>query len=300
MSQAPCNPANNQPVNPRSDDIHEPHSESRPEGRRRIRGRISLRFLKRAHAAGLPAAVGLAVLGLAACGPGGPPRESGVTGTTPPAQATVAVEGEAADVVPPDLGDGHLPAPLEQIQETSARLFETVPAGDREAVDRAVETVERSRREWAETSDYADVPEELRDAVALRVRELREAAATGEKRPTLRAANNLEMAVLDLYEFYHLDMPADLGRLEVAERDLLLDTAAHDPAAAQETVVQIGSLWAGLRPTVEQMGDAKLAAELDTVVTSQQQAAAKGDLATLDRLANQALDVIGRMEAQTS
>ncbi len=248
----------------------------------------------------LTAVIGSFALVLAGCGAGAGQESAGSASPSAAPEPTVAVAGDTAEVVPPALAPGHLPPELERIEDGATRLFRIAPEGDWSVVAGEVESVERAWREWTGTPGYQDVPMELRDAVALRVRELSEEAAARQEPPILRAANNLQMAVFDLYEFYHLSLPPDLGRLEVAERNLLLDTASGDLLAARETQAGIGPLWRRVRSSIVQMEGGDLAAELDAVLARQRQAAEDGDVGKLEATADAALDLIDRMEGLAS
>jgi hypothetical protein len=66
----------------------------------------------------------------------------------------------------------------------------------------------------------------------------------------MQAANDLSAAVVDLFTVYQLIVPADLGRLDVLERQVVLDAAAPDLLATADSLAQVNTVWALFRPSI--------------------------------------------------
>ncbi len=222
-------------------------------------------------------------------GPSAPP---------PPTPTPVPeVSGTVEDVVPPDLATGVVPASLDRMQEKADQLFVAVPAKDWARVHELVASIEDAWHEWLGTSDAQRVPEDLKDGVDLRLQDLKDSETKELEAPILRAANNLQMAILYVVEVYRPALPTSVGRLQVAERNILLDVASGDTLAASETLAGAEALWQELEVRVRDAGGDQVADQLSAVLDRQQKAADNGDADALKKGAEEAQDLIDRIQA---
>jgi len=117
----------------------------------------------------------------------------------------------------------------------------------------------------------------LGDALA----ELKYAAAQRNSPATLRAANNVSAAAVDLYEYYHPAIPPDLRRLEILEGRILIDLGYNAIDSISATLSRANSVWQRLRPIVLAHTDEKAVQTVGHELDLQKAALAVHDLTRL-------------------
>jgi hypothetical protein len=125
---------------------------------------------------------------------------------------------------------------------------------------------------------------------------LKEAAAARNAPATMRAANDVDAATIDLVEFFHPAVPPDLHRLAVQERSILLDawSGALDPAA--DTLAEVRHTWYRVRPKVVYYSSEEAALAFDYAIADQQTALNANEPIRLADSAGIALITIQEME----
>jgi hypothetical protein len=115
-------------------------------------------------------------------------------------------------------------------------------------------------------------PQPFQEALDSALDRLRQASSAKEATDTLQAANDLSAAVIDLFSIYHPAVPADIGRLDVIERQLVLDVAANDFTAAADSLAKIDAIWARLKPAILAHKGADVATQFDASLAAQRAA----------------------------
>ncbi|MGE5296559.1 MAG: hypothetical protein ACM3VT_17200 [Solirubrobacterales bacterium] len=155
----------------------------------------------------------------------------------------------AADVVQPT---------LLRIGEETEQIVGLVPAGDWPQIDRYVGDIDAAWKDY--TNEEAEnepqfVPlsppaATLESNVAEAVSRLRDAATKQDAGATTKAAKDLNKAVTDLYEYYHVAAPPDLHTLETLERQMLVEVSSGSFNSAANTLQRAGEVWRGIQPTI--------------------------------------------------
>jgi hypothetical protein len=99
-----------------------------------------------------------------------------------------------------------------------------------------------------------------------------------------------------MFALYHPKVPADIGRLDVLERQVILDIAAQDYSAAETSLVKTKSVWEEVKPSVLEHDGKNAAAEFDASLAAQESALNDKDDAVLRNEANNALEIVDEME----
>jgi len=76
-------------------------------------------------------------------------------------------------------------------------------------------------------------------------------------------------AIVDLFTVYRPAMPADVGRLDVIGRQVGLDAAAHDVAAAADDLARMDAVWARLKPAIPSNPGAEVVAKFEKSLAAQ-------------------------------
>jgi len=133
--------------------------------------------------------------------------------------------------------------------------------------------------------------QELDAAVAA----LYDAGAARDPTRTMKAANDISAAALDLFEYYHPTDGPDMRRLAVLQRRVLIDSAAGDLNSASKTLSNLDQMWQRVRPSVETRTDAEVVQALQDNIAAQRAALATGDRAALTASAQDTLSLIDQM-----
>ena len=102
--------------------------------------------------------------------------------------------------------------------------------------------------------------------------------------------------MIDLYDTYHPPEPTDLGRLDVLERQVILDVNAKDFAAAASTLAKINTTWERVKPFMLAHKGAEIAAQFDKSLAVQAAALKAQDGNALKDEAINALELVDALE----
>jgi hypothetical protein len=125
---------------------------------------------------------------------------------------------------------------------------------------------------------------------------LRAAAAAQAKGATMRAANDVDAAALDLFEYYNPAIPSDLHRLRVLEQRVVLDATDGRIDAVAATLKEARDAWRRVRATVTANSSPSVTAAFETNLRAQEAALRRGDSEELAAQARQAMDLIQGMQ----
>jgi hypothetical protein len=113
---------------------------------------------------------------------------------------------------------------------------------------------------------------------------------------TMQGSNDVSAAVVELFALYNPVTPADIGRLDVLERQVILDVAAQDYPAAMETMAKTRSVWENVKPSVLQHEGKDLAAQFDASLEAQAAALDSKEADALTREVSDALELVDALE----
>lgn len=202
--------------------------------------------------------------------------------TRPTPAPNVTLSGEAVAVAQPvPTKKGRTPAALARIQDRAEDILAQVP---RQAWSKVAGDLGAIRTSWRALEPQATedgVPEQLRDEMVLAISHLGDNVRAHEREGTLRTANNLAAAALDVVAVYEPTLPADVSRLTIFERQLAIDAEDGNAVAATETLAALSADWGRVEPLVETHGGAHQAAAMDTLLDEQRTAAAAQNFAAL-------------------
>ena len=195
-----------------------------------------------------------------------------------------------------DTKPGTVPAPVSTIEAQVQDIFDMVPGGDWEKVAADVAAIDQAWKAYQPQATSDKVPQLFQEALTGALQRLQTAAAAKEAAGTLQAANQLSAATIDLFTVYYPTTPTDLGWLDMLERQVLLDVAGTDFAAATDSLAKISAIWARLKPAVVAHNGADTAAQFENSLATQQKALDEEDAATLTAEANSGLELVDALE----
>lgn len=190
-----------------------------------------------------------------------------------------------------------VPDKLQKMEAKAEDIIDIVPAGSWDSIATDVTTIRHAWKAYKPQASVDGATQAMTDALASAINRLK-AAATKMKPPaTMQAANDVSSAVIELFDLYNPTIPADIGRLDVIERQVVLDTAATDFAAAGDSLVRANDVWANVRPSVLAHNGSALATDFQNSLDAQQLALGSQNAAALTPEAQAALELVDALES---
>ncbi|MGO9570473.1 MAG: hypothetical protein ACLP5H_23325 [Desulfomonilaceae bacterium] len=197
---------------------------------------------------------------------------------------------------PTSAATGTVPTNLLKIDEQSEDIIDTVPGGDWAKVNQDVASIVRL---WASYQSHAakeGVGESLQKTFSSTLTRLQTASASEDASGTMQAANDLSGVVMDLFDAYHPAIPADIGRLDVLERQIILDTAANNFEAATRSLAKVNAVWDRVKPSVLKHNGGAVAARFETSLVAQGNALKARDAKALTAETKNGLEIVDALE----
>lgn len=191
---------------------------------------------------------------------------------------------------------GVVPDALAKIEGEAEHIFDVVPNGDWAAVAKSITTVTAAWQAYQPQAAKAGVTPALEHPFVTAFAQLQKAAGAQDQQAAMQAANNLSAAVVDMFDIYHPAIPADIGRLDMLERQIKLDVTANDYTAADKTFAQIQEIWARVKPSIVEHKGAEAAKQYDDNIAAQAAALKSQDGGKLSTEAQTGLDIVDRLE----
>jgi hypothetical protein len=189
-----------------------------------------------------------------------------------------------------------VPDSLQTIEAQAEDIIDLVPGGSWAKVNGDVAAVAEAWKAYQGQAATDGAPQAFQDALASALDHLQKASSAKDATGTMQAANDLSAAVVDLFSVYHPAVPADLGRLDVLERQVVFDVAAKDFTADADGLAKVDAIWARLKPSILEHNGAEVAKQFDASLTAQQAAWKGKDTAALMAEANKALEIVDALE----
>ena len=112
----------------------------------------------------------------------------------------------------------------------------------------------------------------------------------------MQGSNDVSAAVVELFALYGPKVPADIGRLDVLERQVILDVAAKDYAAATKSLATTMSVWREVKPSVLEHNGKDVAAQFDASLEIQAVAVDSKNDEQLTNEARNGLEIVDALE----
>jgi hypothetical protein len=125
---------------------------------------------------------------------------------------------------------------------------------------------------------------------------LKYAAATRDAKGTMRAANDLSGAAVELIGHYNPARPSGINRLAVFQRQIVLDAADGDLADVSTNLSRVRSTWDRVRPAILANAGDTVVNGFDQLIAEQEAALQARNRAALTSSAETALRMINQMQ----
>jgi hypothetical protein len=190
-----------------------------------------------------------------------------------------------------------LPGPLQTIEAQAEDIIDIVGGGDWASVQADVAAVAAAWKVYQAQAAADGAPQVIQDALAGELSRLQQRSSANDAPGTLQAANDVSAVLMDLYTVYSPAVPADVGRLDVFERQVLLDAGADDLRAAANSLARVDTIWARVKPLALENKGADVAARFDASLAEQRAAWESKDGAAIAAAANKGLELVDALES---
>lgn len=202
----------------------------------------------------------------------------------------------AACGVLPASNSSAVPRDLQAMEEAAEDIIDFVPRGDWERVATDVTDMAAAWKAYQPVAAQVGASQELQDALTSALTELQTAAASQDPAATMQASNDVSAAVIEMFALHSPKIPVDIGRLDVIERQVILDIARQDYAAAEASLANARSAWESVKASVLDHNGQQVADQFEASLAAQASALAARDTAALTREASNALEIVDSLE----
>lgn len=200
--------------------------------------------------------------------------------------------GEAVTQAAPD----SVPAALSTIEADAEDIIDFAPQGDWARIPKDTTDMQAAWQLYLPQAAQDGAPQEVQSAMTAALEHLQTATKAQDAAATMQAANDVSAAVVELFALYASAIPADIGRLDVLGRQIILDVARDDWAKAEQTLAQTSEVWQRVKPSaLEQKGD-EAVAEYDASLAAQGDWLKAKDIEKLTSEATNGLEIVDALE----
>lgn len=213
---------------------------------------------------------------------------------------TACAPKSVAPAVTPTAGPvsatGVVPSSLVTIEAAAEDIIDFAPSGSWDKISKDVTDIASAWKSYQPQADQAGASQQIQDAMSSALAKLQSASASKDAEATMQASNDVSAAVVELFALYSPKVPADIGRLDVLERQVILDVAAKDYTAADSILKKTKSVWEDVKPSVLEHKGQDVATQFETSLQKQEDALTSKDDASLTNAARDGLEIVDALE----
>ena len=191
---------------------------------------------------------------------------------------------------------GTVPDSLATIEAQAEDIIDITPGGAWENINADIDAISEAWKNYQPQAKKDDATQAMLDSFDSAFSNLQMAASDQDKAGTMQASNDISAVVVDLFDLYHPAIPADVGRLDVLERQVVFDTAVGNFNAVNDDLANIDKIWETLKPSVLAHDGQEAADQFEAILSTQAEAVDEKDSDTLTREARNALELVDVME----
>jgi len=197
---------------------------------------------------------------------------------------------------PTSAPSGVVPNALVTIETAAEDIIDLAPGGTWDAIGKDVTDIANAWKSYETQAGKDGVSQELQDAMISAIGNLQTASAAKDAAATMQGSNDVSAAVVEMFALYSPNIPADIGRLDVLERQVLLDVAAQDYSAAEINLAKTRSIWEEVKPSALEQNGQDVAAQFEASLAAQESALTAKDDTALMTEARAGLEIVDALE----
>ena len=191
---------------------------------------------------------------------------------------------------------GVVPNSLQTIEAAAEDIIDFAPSGGWDKIKGDVTDISNAWKSYQPQASKDGASQELQDAMMSAIEKLETASAAKDSAATMQGSNDVSAAVVEMFALYNPKVPADIGRLDVLERQVILDVAAKDYSAAETSLAKTKSVWEEVKPLVLEHNGKDVAAEFEASLAKQESALNDKDDTALTNEAKNGLEIVDALE----
>jgi hypothetical protein len=196
----------------------------------------------------------------------------------------------------PSVNPDPVPNSLVTIEAAAEDIIDFAPSGNWEKISKDVTAIENAWKSYQPQAEENGASQEIQDRMTSAIERLQTATKAKDSAATMQGSNDVSAAVVELFALYTPKVPADIGRLDVLERQIVLDVAAHDYGAAMTNLENTKSVWEEVKPSVLQHDGQSVAEEFEASLTAQESELNAKDDEALTNDVRDALEIVDALE----
>lgn len=189
-----------------------------------------------------------------------------------------------------------VPNSLQTIEAAAEDIIDYAPGGNWDKINKDVTDTENAWKSYELQAGRDGASKEIQEAMNSALMNLKSAATAKNAAATMQGSNDVSAAVVELFALYATKVPVDIGRLDVLERQVILDVSAQDYAAATKSLDRTKSVWEAVKPSVLEHKGKNVAAQFEASLAAQAGALDAKDDATLTKEARDGLEIVDALE----
>jgi len=191
---------------------------------------------------------------------------------------------------------GVVPNALVTIEAAAEDIIDLAPGGTWSKIGTDVTDIANAWKSYQQQANKDGVSAEIQDAMTTAIGKLQTASGAKDPAATMQGSNDVSAAVVEMFALYHPQIPADIGRLDVLERQVILDVAAKDYSAAETNLAKTKSVWDEVKPSALEHNGKDVVAQFEASLTAQESALTAKDDSALTTEARAGLEIVDALE----
>jgi hypothetical protein len=191
---------------------------------------------------------------------------------------------------------GKVPDSLVTIEAQAEDIIDFAPSGNWQKISSDVRTISDAWKTYQPEIQNDGATQDMIDSFNTALTHLQTAVSAQDKTGTMQASNDISGVVVDLFDLYHPAIPANVGRLDVLERQIVLDTASSNFTAVQEDLDKINQIWQKLKPSVLEHNGEETAKQFEASLSLQVESLKTQHADALTQEAKNALEIVDALE----
>jgi len=202
----------------------------------------------------------------------------------------------ACGAKPTSAPSGVVPNALVTIEAAAEDIIDLAPGGTWDKIGTDVTGIANAWNSYQPQANKDGVSAEIQDAMTTAIGKLQTASAAKDPAATMQGSNDVSAAVVEMFALYHPQIPADIGRLDVLERQVILDVAAKDYSAAEINLAKTKSIWEEVKPSALEHNGQDVVAQFEASLAAQESALTAKDDTALTTEARAGLEIVDALE----
>lgn len=189
-----------------------------------------------------------------------------------------------------------VPDSLQTIEGAAEDIIDFASSGNWEKINADVASIADAWQTYQQQARKDGAPQSTQDTLTAAIAELQVASATKDAAATMQSANDLSAVVVELFDIYNPKIPADIGRLDVWERQIVLDITADNYDAATISLSKVKTVWENVKSSVLEQNGKDVAALFEASIATQENTLKAKNSAALINEAKNGLEIVDALE----